>query len=132
MTSPQQNDPCTSAPRPYIARARHLFSACIPDLAARAVQFETDIDAMDDELEALLAAEIDAACQGLTTAIPAKDTSVIREHAHALQGMGGAAGIPDLSVLGEDLSAAARQNDFTRCGILANALRDWRQSWQDA
>ena len=114
---------------PDVALARQLFAPLIPDLAIRSTEFETDVDVVDDELIELLAAEIDAACAGLATAIPAGDEAAIREHAHALQGMGGAASVSDVSVVGEEFSAAARQQQFERCAALLHALQQWRDAW---
>lgn len=116
--------------KPSSDQARRLFAPLIPDLETRAAQFETDIDVVDDELIALLAVEIDTACTGLSAAIPTGDVDTIREYAHTLQGMGGAASVPEISVVGEEFSSAARAGDFQRCTLLMQALVEWRNSWR--
>ncbi len=108
------------------------FHGLIPDLAARAERFQTSTDAVDEEVLHLFVEEIRVAIRGLSAAIEAGDGKGVRDHAHSLQGMGGTAGSPEISVVGEELSRCARQGDFGRCAELTSRLDGWQMSWTPA
>ncbi len=109
--------------------ARKWFEGQIPDLDVRAQGFMTDLNVVDDELLALFIEEINRAVQGLTETVDAQDEMGIREHAHTLQGMGGTVGAPEISVLGEEMSARARAGAFSGCRRLLAAFQGWRSEW---
>ncbi len=123
------SDEPTGSPPPVSTLASACLAKLIPDLAIRAENFRTDIDVADEELMALFAEEIRRVADGLSHAVPERDEERIRNHAHTLQGMGGAAGAPEISVLGEEFSSAARSGKYSRCEELLDAFLAWRQAW---
>lgn len=122
-----------SSPTEFALPSRQLaaewFEALIPDLSDRIGDFETDLSVLDDELVELFNQEIDQCVKGLIEAIDALDEKQIREYAHTLQGMGGAVGAPEISVLGEEFSRAAMAADGSRCRALLTALQGWCLNW---
>lgn len=114
---------------PERALAQKWFAEQIPDLVERSAGFMTDLNVVDDELLALFVEEIDRAVQGLIVTVEAQDVAGIREHAHTLQGMGGTVGAPEISVLGEELSARAREGNFSKCRHLLAAFQGWQSEW---
>lgn len=108
--------------------AEHWFGSLV-DLA-NAEQFRTDMDVMDEELLALFREEIHGAVEGLKESLLAKDLMQIRGHAHSLQGMGGAAGAPEISLVGLALSDAAKAEEFERLKRLIDALAGWEIGWR--
>lgn len=110
--------------------ARQWLLPLIPDLAARSEAYRTDFGGMDDTLFLAFLQQIDLAAQGIGEAIAQADEQEVRRHAHTLQGMGGTVGLPEISVLGDVLSTAARAGDFVRCRGLLQALLGWRDTSQ--
>ncbi len=107
---------------------RQWLQPLIPDLAMRSEAFRTDFDGMDAALHQQFLQQIDLAAEGIGEAVARSDGQGIRQHAHTLQGMGGTVGLPEISVLGEAFSAAARSGDFARCRDLLQALLGWREA----
>ena len=61
----------------------------------------------------------------LTVACARHDTQVVRDKAHSLEGMGGTLGFPEISVVGRELSSAARASQWERCTAFAERLSRW-------
>jgi DNA-binding response OmpR family regulator/anti-sigma regulatory factor (Ser/Thr protein kinase) len=97
----------------------------IPDLNARAENFRVSNEFVDDAVLAAFARQMASVKAALRSALDAGDEAGIRRQAHSLQGMGGAAGAPEISVVGEELSRAAKVGDFPRCAALTARLADW-------
>lgn len=97
----------------------------IQNLDARARQYETDTDVLDDELRELFEQELRRTLEDLLVAVPTEQEMAVRDCAHTLLGMGGVAGAPEISVLGEELSAAAKAHDWNRCAALTRGLEAW-------
>lgn len=102
------------------------MSALIPGLKEKSESYLTDFDVLDDELLDLFLQEIARALTGLATAIPEQDEKAVRDFAHTLLGIGGVAGAPEVSVLGEELRQAAIAHDWPRCADLTAALGNWK------
>ncbi|MDF3129593.1 response regulator [Kiritimatiellaeota bacterium B1221] len=105
-----------------------LLSRFITDLETRSKNYETDEDVLDDELRELFDQELDRTLKKLLLAAPKKDESAMRDCAHTLLGIGGVAGAPEISVLGEELSEAAKTQRWERCAELVNALSEWKNA----
>ncbi len=129
--APMEELEASSAPLtpPSGALAEKWFSPIISDLEDRSRQFQTDLDMVDEELMELFAQEIRRAASGLEESTREQDENGIREHAHTLQGMGGTAGVPEISVVGEQLSEMAKKGDYVSCNRLVLALRGWEKEW---
>ncbi len=112
---------------PDLLRARLL--PLLPNLAEQAEAYRVDTSEMDDEIRALFRDQLDGMAAALLRSVAELDWNALRRHAHSLQGMGGTVGFPDLSVVGFELSAAAKASDLTRCGQLVNVLTGWAREY---
>ncbi len=129
MTPPET---CDSLRPPDQELSITWFQDLIPDLASRAEAFRTTSDGVGDELLRLFAEQIRLAIYALRDAIATGDVNGIREQAHSLLGMGGTAGSPEISVVGDELSNCAKKGDIARCGELTMRLDRWQLSWTPA
>ena len=100
------------------------FSDLIPDLSQRRQQFRVPDEYVDDDIRDAFNRQMEIVEDALLTAVVSDDADGIRRQAHSLQGMGGAAGFPEISVVGVELSHAAKNNNFTRCKALATRLSE--------
>lgn len=123
------NDPERSIYPPSAELARKWFSGLVEDLERRAPEFATDMDVLDTELLHLFHEQIDLSVQEIEEGIRERNEQKVRGAAHNIQGMGGVVGAPEISVLGEEFSAAAIHQQWARCGDLLNALQGWRTEW---
>jgi sigma-B regulation protein RsbU (phosphoserine phosphatase) len=112
-------------PVAVLARLRELFQGPITGLAERAVDYQTGADDPDLETWELFTTEMRSSLSILKAACPVHDASAIRGRGHSLEGMGGMVGLPDLSVIGAELSQAARGEDWERCTLLTQRLGLW-------
>lgn len=102
-----------------------VFLDLIPDLNERAEDFRVSSEFVDDAVLAAFERQMASVRAALKSALDAADEAGIRRQAHSLQGMGGAAGAPEISVVGEELSRSAKDGDFVRCAQLAARFEDW-------
>ncbi|MCX7010804.1 MAG: response regulator [Kiritimatiellaeota bacterium] len=107
------------------ADTKGLFANLIPDLDYRAAAFRVGSGEMDKEIMALFGAQMAEIIRDLPSAVWAANEIAVRRHAHSLTGMGGTVGEAEISVVGEELSVAAKAGDFARCGRLVAALQQW-------
>jgi CheY-like chemotaxis protein/anti-sigma regulatory factor (Ser/Thr protein kinase) len=120
-----------------VARFRALFETLVPRLTERAEEYRADADLLDDETWLLFEGELLRTLVLLEAACVARDAATVRGRGHSLEGMGGTVGLPDLSVVGAELSRAARDEDWERGALLTLRLRaltaflrggeEWRQ-----
>ena len=115
-----------------LSLATELFGPLIADLTSRAQAFEVPADEVDDEILDLFAEQVREIAESARTTAAAADEMGVRRGAHSLQGMSGTIGVATLSVVGVELSSAAKAHDFGRCGQLADALRRWQEAWSAA
>lgn len=101
------------------------FGDIVPQLAERAEEYRADGDAADAETWALFETEVWRALARLDAGCAAHAANVIRDRGHSFEGMGGTVGLPELSVVGAELSLAARAEDWERCARLTQRLRAW-------
>lgn len=105
-----------------------LFQDLIPGLSERATAFRVSGEFVDDAVLAAFERQMAAIGAALSIALDDGDAASIRRQAHSLQGMGGAAGSPEISVVGEELSRSAKEGDLARCAVLAARLAAWSAS----
>jgi sigma-B regulation protein RsbU (phosphoserine phosphatase) len=110
-------------------RKTDYFLDLIPDMVVRAETFRTSWDIADDEILLVFAEQMRLIIRALHGAVEDNDADRIRRQAHSLQGMGGTAGVPEISVVGEELSQLAKQGDFERCRHLTAQLERWQSDW---
>ncbi len=110
---------------PVVESASAVFLELIPDIVDRAEAFRVSSEFVDEAVREAFERQMALTLTELQIASAAVDEAGVRRQAHSLQGMGGAAGVPEISVVGEELSRAAREKDFARCVALVKRLADW-------
>jgi HPt (histidine-containing phosphotransfer) domain-containing protein len=105
------------------------FLDLIPDVVLRAQKFRTSWDVADEEILSVFADQMRLSIRALHAAVEENNPELIRRQAHKLQGMGGTAGFPEISVVGEELSKCAKQDDFEGCRHLVERLDRWQANW---
>lgn len=108
------------------------FLDLIPDLAERSETFRTSSKSISEKILRVFAEQMRLTIRTLQKAVEAGDEDGIRRQAHSLQGMGGTAGVPEISVVGEELSRFAKQGDLEHCRELTVRLDCWQTDWDSA
>lgn len=112
-----------------ISRAIELVRGLVPDLDGRISQFEVEMFEMDDELVAAFCEEIERMTQDLQAGLDGPDDERIRVSAHSIKGMGGTMGLPEISVLAQEIELTLRGGEMDRCRTLCEALIGWAQTF---
>ena len=107
------------------ALAEALFAPLVPDLRRLAEGYRVNTSEVDAELLEIFFQQLRLVVDALQPAVAGREVAVIRQGAHSLQGMGGTIGVPELSVVGAELSAAAQCAAFDRCRHLVAAVVEW-------
>jgi len=102
------------------------FLDLIPDLDLRIETYRISSEIVDEEVAQAFADQMRLIILGLHEAIEGHDVERIRRKAHSLQGMGGTAGVPEISVVGDELSRLAKRGDLERCRELTVRLNLWQ------
>ncbi len=97
----------------------------IPNLEERARPFRVDEAATDDEVRQIFCQHFESQMPAARVACEAHDPGPLRELGHSLQGAGGTVGLAAMSVVGLELSAAARSGDWPRCAAIIDRLEQW-------
>jgi HPt (histidine-containing phosphotransfer) domain-containing protein len=108
-----------------ISRAIETVRQLIPDLDGRISQFEVETFEMDDELIAAFCEELERMTGDLQTGLDTPDNELIRVAAHSIKGMGGTMGLPEISVLAQEIELTLRGGQMERCAALCKALINW-------
>lgn len=114
----------------YIPGNIEWVADLIPDLAARVDQYIVDTDELDDELVEIFIEEIKRLAGDLTQGLIQKDNEQIRMAAHSIKGMGGTMGLPEISVLGQEIEIMAKDDRLADAGPLVEALENWITTFQ--
>ena len=112
-------------PKAAVTAARGSFADLVASLDARASEYRVNTDLLDDAIYGIFLAEVTRMAGALGEAIAAGDEAELRRRGHSLEGMGGTVGLPELSIVGVELSLAARGHDWDRCALLVERLRQW-------
>ena len=108
-----------------ISRAIETVRKLVPDLDGRISQFEVETFEMDDELVAAFCEELERMTADLQTGLDKPDNEMIRVAAHSIKGMGGTMGLPEISVLAQEIELTLRGGKMDRCTALCKALISW-------
>jgi HPt (histidine-containing phosphotransfer) domain-containing protein len=108
-----------------IERAVEMVRKLIPDLDRRINQFEVETFEMDDELIAAFCEELERMTADLRAGIDSGNHEQLRVAAHSIKGMGGTMGLPEISVLSQEIEITLKAGQQERCFALCNALCDW-------
>ncbi|MEI8205471.1 MAG: response regulator [Kiritimatiellales bacterium] len=128
----QPNPQTLSSPFPRQDRDAVYFLDVIPDLAARAETFRTSSKNINEKILRVFAEQMRLTIRVLQEAVEGGDEDSIRRQAHSLQGMGGTVGVPEISVVGEELSRLAKRGDLERCRELTERLNRWQTDWDSS
>ncbi len=108
-----------------IARAMDTVRELLPDLDRRISQFEVETFEMDDELMEAFCEELERVGGDMRAGLDEPDNDKIRVAAHSLKGMGGTMGLPEISVLAQEIELTLPDDDQSRCKQLCGALVHW-------
>ncbi|MFA6173918.1 MAG: Hpt domain-containing protein [Kiritimatiellales bacterium] len=108
-----------------IARAIETVRGLVPDLDGRISQFEVETFEMDDELIGAFCEELERMSADLQTGLDTPDNETVRVAAHSIKGMGGTMGLPEISVLAQEIELTLRAGQTARCTALCKALIEW-------
>ena len=108
-----------------ISRAIETVRELVPDLDGRISQFEVETFEMDDELISAFCEELERMGGDLQAGIDESDNEKIRVAAHSIKGMGGTMGLPEISVLAQEIELTLRANEMDRCKSLCQSLVAW-------
>lgn len=97
----------------------------VPDLATRVEQFDVATDELDDELIEVFIDEIQRLADDLTDGLARNHGETVRASAHSIKGMGGTMGLPEISVLGQEIELMAKENRLASAKPLVDALSNW-------
>lgn len=112
-----------------IARAIETVRRLIPDLDGRISQFEVEMFDMDHELVAAFCEELERMTGEIQTGLNSGNNELIRVAAHSVKGMGGTMGLPEISVLAQEIELTLRGGQMERCTELCNALIEWSRGF---
>ena len=105
--------------------AGELFVSLMPDIREQAAEYRVDTDVIDAEILGLFTEKMRTTADALTAACARHDAQAVRDKGHSLEGMGGTLGFPEISVVGRELSRAARAEEWDRCASFAERLSRW-------
>lgn len=112
-----------------VARAIDTVRKLVPDLDGRISQFEVETFEMDAELIAAFCEELERMSGELQTGLDTPDNEMIRVAAHSIKGMGGTMGLPEISVLAQEIELTLRGGQMDRCRELCSALITWSRGF---
>ena len=112
-----------------ISRAIETVRELIPDLDGRISQFEVETFEMDDELISAFCEELERMGGDLQAGIDESDNEKIRVAAHSIKGMGGTMGLPEISVLAQEIELTLRANEMDRCLSLCESMIAWSREF---
>ncbi len=84
---------------------------------------------MDDELISAFCEELERMSGDLQTGLDTSDNEMIRVAAHSIKGMGGTMGLPEISVLAQEIELMLRGEQMDRCKELCIALINWARDF---
>ena len=112
-----------------IPRAIEKVRELIPDLDGRISQFEVETFEMDDELINAFCEELERVGGDMQAGLDESDHQKIRVAAHSIKGMGGTMGLPEISVLAQEIELTLRGDEMDRCKRLCSALVEWSREF---
>lgn len=100
----------------------------IPALEQRLAVYQVVDEPPDAETREVFTSYLDESLVALDLAMKLGDMASIARRGHALKGMGGAVGAPEISVLGEQLEKTADDGNREYAGRLVMGLLEWRDA----
>jgi len=127
MVPPKENDTAKMEVKSRMGFSGNVgwVADLIPDLAGRLDPFIVDTDEVDDELAEVFVCEIKRLTDELQDGLGRNDAETVRLAAHSIKGMGGTMGLPEISVLGQEIEILARESRVADAKPLIDALAGW-------
>ncbi len=97
----------------------------VPDLAGRLDPFMVNTEEIDDELLAVFVSEIKRLSNELQNGFERDDAEGVRLAAHSIKGMGGTMGLPEISVLAQEIEIRIKDGRLPDTKPLIDALAEW-------
>lgn len=97
----------------------------IPGLEGRLEPFIVATDEVDDELIEVFVEELRRLAGELQDGLAASDSDMVRMASHSVKGMGGTLGLPEISVLGQEIENKAKEDLLEDTRPLIEALVSW-------
>jgi len=108
-----------------IPRALEMVTKLVPDLPNRIGRFEVETFELDEELMEAFREELDRLTSEIRTARQGDDPEILRKAVHSMKGMCGAIGLPEISVLAQEIEFMIRAENMERADELIAPLLDW-------
>jgi HPt (histidine-containing phosphotransfer) domain-containing protein len=102
----------------------------VPGLEGRVEQFIVDTEEVDEELIEVFMEELRRLTGELQDGMGASDTDMLRMAAHSIKGMGGTLGLPEISVLGQEIENKAKEEALEEACPLIDALAHWLTTFE--
>jgi len=112
-----------------LPRAIEMVREWVPDLEERIHQFEIEPFELDEELVDAFHEELERLGGDLQAGLDAADCEQIRLAAHSIKGMCGAMGLPEISVLAQEIEITLREGNLDRSAQLSTALIFWARDF---
>jgi len=112
-----------------IPRAIETVRELVPDLDGRISQFEVETFEMDDELIEAFCEELDRLAGDMEAGVDESDDEKIRMSAHSIKGMGGTMGLPEISVLAQEIEMTMSAGKMDQCKRLCGAMIGWSRGF---
>lgn len=97
----------------------------VPDLEARVDAFRVDTEFLDEELLEAFKEEIAQQSELMKAGAQNDNPDEIRAAAHSVKGMGGTIGLPEISVLAQEIESRAKNGDVDGCKFLVSEFVSW-------
>lgn len=106
-------------------RAIERVRSLIPDLEGRIGEFEVEAFDLDEEIMGVFRDELKRLSDDLQEGLDPLSREEVMAAAHSLKGMCGAMGLPEISVLAQEIERTLRVDDLERCSQLSIELIEW-------
>ncbi len=112
-----------------LPRVIEVVREWVPDLEGRISQFEVEPFELDDELVDAFHEELDRLTGDLQAGLDGSDNEKVRLAVHSIKGMSGTMGLPEISVLAQEIEITLRADELERARQLSNALIAWARDF---
>ena len=110
-------------------RAVEMVRELVPDLETRIAQFEVEPFELDEELIEAFREELEHLSDEMQAGLDSADDEQIRLAIHSIKGMSGTMGLPEISVLAQEIELTLRAGERERFALLSNALIAWARDF---
>ena len=112
-----------------IERVIEMVRKLVPDLDERIGRFEVEDFEVDDELLGAFCEELERLSGDLRSGLDTSDDKQAHVAAHSIKGMGGAMGLPEISVLAQEVERTLEAGQKERCEFLSKELISWARAF---